>query len=161
MILYVNKPRQSICRFCLPLLIHTLSSIMDLLMTHNYRCLLLTKCPSYVTLCCHIYVILTLGQLQTCLSLVTQDKTHACHLARNKYLHNLPTLVIIENAQIPSKQSVKNLSFTFACHLTTNEHVYTAAWTCNSNLRRLTSIRRYLTNAAPASLVSASFCIKN
>ena len=31
---------------------------------------------------------------------------------RTKHLHNLPTSITIENAQIPFKQSVKNLGFT-------------------------------------------------
>ena len=42
---------------------------------------------------------------------------------RTKHLHNLPTSITIGNAQIPIKQSVKNLGFTLDCHLTMNAHV--------------------------------------
>ena len=42
---------------------------------------------------------------------------------RSKHLHNLPTSITIGNAQIPFKQSVKNLGFTLDCHLTMNAHV--------------------------------------
>ena len=36
---------------------------------------------------------------------------------RTKQLHDLPTSITIGNAQIPFKQSVKNLGFTLDCHL--------------------------------------------
>ena len=42
---------------------------------------------------------------------------------RSKHLHNLPTSITIGHAQIPFKQSVKNLGFTLECHLTMNAHV--------------------------------------
>ena len=38
------------------------------------------------------------------------------------HFHNLPTLINIGNAQIPFKQSVKNLGFTLDCHLTMNAY---------------------------------------
>ena len=47
----------SICilSLCLPLLTHTLSYTINLLMTYNYRCLLpLTKYPGYFTLYSHV-----------------------------------------------------------------------------------------------------------
>ena len=80
---------------------------------------------------------------------------------RTKHLHNLPTSVTIGNAQIPLKQSVKNLGFTLDCHLTMNAHVSNIARTCYfvysvlSTLCRLASIRRFLTSTATATLVSA------
>ena len=74
---------------------------------------------------------------------------------RSKHLHNLPTSI---NAQIPFKQSVKNLGFTLDCHLTMNAHVSNIARTCYFELRRLASIRRFLTSTATATLVSAFFC---
>ena len=49
---------------------------------------------------------------------------------RSKHLHNLPTSITIGNAQIPFKQSVKNLGFTLDCHLTMNAHVSNIARTC-------------------------------
>ena len=72
-----------------------------------------------------------------------------------KHLHNLPTSITIGNAQIPFKQSVKNLGLTLDCHLTVNAHVSNIALTCYFELRRLSSIRRFLTRTATDSLVSA------
>ena len=74
---------------------------------------------------------------------------------RTKHLHNLPTSISIGNAQIPFKQSVKNLGFTLDCHLTMNAHVSIIARTCYFELHRLASIRRFLTSTATATLVSA------
>ena len=70
------------------------------------------------------------------------------------HLHDQPTSITIGNAQIPLKQSVKNLSFTLDCHITTNAHVYNIARTCYFELSRLASIRRFLTSTATATLVS-------
>ena len=74
---------------------------------------------------------------------------------RTKHLHSLPTSITIGNAQIPFKQSVKNLGFTLDCYLTINAHVSNIARTCYFELRRLASICRFLTSTATASLVSA------
>ena len=74
---------------------------------------------------------------------------------RAKHLHNLPTSIIIGNAQIPFKQSVKNLGFTLDCHLTMNAHVSNIAWTCYFELHRYASIRRFRKSTATATLVSA------
>ena len=73
----------------------------------------------------------------------------------SKHLLNLHTSITIGNAQIPFKQSVKNLGFTLDCHLTMNSHVSNVARTCYFELRRLASIRRFLTSTATATLVSA------
>ena len=91
--------------------------------------------------------MLKLNDSKTELMLVTSK--------RSKHLHNLPTSITIGNAQIPFKQSVKNLGFTLDCHLTMNAHVSTIARTCYFELRRLASIRRFLTSTATATLVSA------
>ena len=72
-----------------------------------------------------------------------------------KHLHNLPTSITIGYAQIPFKQSVKNLCFTLDCHLATNAHVSNIARTCYIELCRLTSICRFLTSTATVTLVSA------
>ena len=54
-----------ILSLCLPLLTHTLSCAIHLLMTYNYRCLLpLTIYPSYSTLCNHVYVMSKLGNCE-------------------------------------------------------------------------------------------------
>ena len=74
---------------------------------------------------------------------------------RTKHLHNLPTSITIGNAQISFKQSVKNLGFTLDCHLTMNAHFSNIARTCYLELRHLTSIRRFLTSTATATLLSA------
>ena len=72
-----------------------------------------------------------------------------------KHLNNLPTSITISNAQIPFKQSVKNLDYTLDCHLTMNAHVFNIARKFYFELRRLTSIRRFPTSTATATLVSA------
>ena len=74
---------------------------------------------------------------------------------RTKHLHYLPTSITIGNAQIPNRHSVKNLVFIYDCHLTMNAHVSNIARTYYFELRRLASIRRFLTSTATATLVSA------
>ena len=88
-----------------------------------------------------------LNDNKTELMLVTSKKT--------KHLHNLPTSITIGNAQIPFKQSVKNLGFTLDCHLTMNAHITNIARTCYFELRRLASICRFLTSTVTVTLVSA------
>ena len=68
---------------------------------------------------------------------------------RTKHLHNLPTSITIGNAQIPFKQSVKNLFYI----LTMNEHISISARTSYFKLHRLASTRIFLTNATTATLV--------
>ena len=60
----------------------------------------------------------------------------------------------MSNAQVPFKRSVKNLGFTLDCHLTMNAHVSNIARTCYFELRRLASIRRFLTSTASAFVLS-------
>ena len=91
--------------------------------------------------------MLRLNDNKTELMLVTSKRT--------KHLHSLPTSITIGNAQIPFKKSVKNLGFTLDCHLTMNAHVSNIARTCYFKLRRLASIRRFLTSTATATHVSA------
>ena len=91
--------------------------------------------------------MLKLNDNKTELMLVTSKRT--------RRLHSLPTSITIGNAQIPFKQSVKKLGFTLDCHLTMNAHVTNIAQTCYFDLRRLASIRRFLTSTATATLVSA------
>ena len=74
---------------------------------------------------------------------------------RTKHLQSLPTSITIGNAQIPFKQSVKNLGFTLDCQLTMNAHASIITRTCYLEKRRLASIRRFLTSTATATLVSA------
>ena len=90
--------------------------------------------------------MLKLNDNKTELMLVSSNRT--------KYLHSLPTSITIGNARIPFKKYVKNFGFTLDCHLTMNAHVSNIARTCYFELRRLASIRRFLTSTASATLVS-------
>ena len=147
---------QCILSLCLPLLTHILSYIIHLLMTYNYRCLLpyrisellhsMQSCISDVKAWATVNM-LKLNDSKTELMLVTSK--------RSKHLNNLPTSITIGNAQITFKQSVKNLGFTLDCHLTMNARVSNITRTCYFELRRLASIRRFLTSTATATLVSA------
>ena len=106
-----------------------------------------------------------LHSMQSCISdvkawatanmLKLNDNKTELMLVTSKHLHNLHTSITIGNAQIPFKQSVTNLGFTLDCHLTMNAHVSNIARTCYFELRRLASIRRFLTSTATATLVSA------
>ena len=91
--------------------------------------------------------MLKLNDNKTELMLVTSKRT--------KHLHNLPTSISIGNAHFQFKQSVRNLGLTLDCHLTMNAHVSNIDRTCYFELRRLASIRRFLTSTATATLVSA------
>ena len=97
--------------------------------------------------------MLKLNGNKTELMLVTSKRT--------KHLHSLPTSITIGNAQIPFKQSVKNLGFTLDCHLTMIAHVSNIARTCYFELHHLASIRRFLTSTATATLVSAFVLSRN
>ena len=146
-----------ILSLCLPLLTHTLSYSIHLLMSCNYRCLLLSKkisellhtmksCISDVTALATANM-LKLNENKTELMLVTSKRT--------KRLHSLTTSITIGNANIPFKQSVKNLDLTLDCHLTMNAHVSNIARTCYFELRRLASICRFMTSMATATHLSA------
>ena len=104
------------------------------------------SCMSDVKACATANM-LKLNDNKTELMLVTSKRT--------KHLHNLPTSITIGNSQITFKQSVKNFSFTLNCHLTMNAHVSNIVRKCYFELRRLASIRRFLTTTATATLVSA------
>ena len=91
--------------------------------------------------------MLKLSDNKTKLMLVTFKRT--------KHLNKPPTSITIGNAQIPFTQSVKNLGSTLDCHLTMNAHISNIARTCYFELRRLATIRRFLTSTVTATLVSA------
>ena len=90
--------------------------------------------------------MLKLNDNKTELMLVTSKRT--------KHLHNLATSITMGYAQNPIKHSVKNLGFALDCHRTINAHFSNIARTCFFELRRLASIRRFLTSTATATLVS-------
>ena len=149
----------SICilSLCLPLLTHPLSYTVHLLMTYNYRCLLpLTKYPSYFTPL-QLYISDVIAWATADMLKHNDNKTKLIFVTskRTKHFHKLPTSITIGYAQIPFKQSVKNLSFTLDCHLIKNAHVSNISRTCYIKLRRLASIRRFLTSNATATHVSA------
>ena len=101
---------------------------------------------------CHVKVWTTVNMLK-----LNDNKTELIIVTskRTKHLHNLPTSITMGNAQVPFKQSVKNLGFTLDCHLTMYAHVSNIARTSYFDLRCLASIRRFLTSTATATLVSA------
>ena len=91
--------------------------------------------------------MLKLNDNKTELMLVTSKRT--------RHLHSPHISITIGNAKIPFKQSVRNLGITLDCHLTLNAHVSNITRTCYFELRRLASIRRFLTSTATATLASA------
>ena len=91
--------------------------------------------------------MLKLSDNKTELTLVTSKRT--------RHLHDLPTSITIGNSQVPIKQSVKNLGFALDSHLTVNAHDSNIARTCYFELRRLASVRRFLTSTVTATLISA------
>ena len=74
---------------------------------------------------------------------------------KTRHFHNLLTSITIQDAQIPSKQSVRKLGIKLDYHLTMNAHVSNIDRTCYFELRRLASIPRFLTSTVTATLVSA------
>ena len=97
--------------------------------------------------------MLKLNDNKTELMLVTSKRT--------KHLQNLPTSITIGNAQVPFKQSVKNLGSTLDCHLAINAHVTNIAQTCYLELRRLVSICRFLTSTANCHTCNCFCFVKN
>ena len=91
--------------------------------------------------------MLKLNDNKTELMLVTYKRT--------KHLHNLQTSITISNAQIPFKQSVKNLGLTLDSHLIINARVSNIALKCYFELRCLEFIRRFLTSTTTTTLASA------
>ena len=91
--------------------------------------------------------MLKINDSKTELMLVTSNCT--------KHFNKQPTSITIVNVLFPFKQCVKILGFTLDCHLTMNAHVSNNVRTCYFELRRLASIRRFLTSTVTATLVSA------
>ena len=67
---------------------------------------------------------------------------------------NVPDTMAVGNATVPFSRTVRNLGVTLDNHLEMIDHVKQLARTCNYHLRRLSSIRRYLTPDCAATLVS-------
>ena len=120
-----------IISLCQPLLIHTLSHTIYLLMTYNYRCqLFLIQYPSFLTM--QSYICDVIDWATANMPEHNDNKTEVMLVTyrRTKYLHDQPTSITIGNAQIPFKQSVRNLVFTLDCILTMNAHNSNIARTC-------------------------------
>ena len=98
--------------------------------------------------------MLRLNDNKTELMLITSKRTK---ISIPYLLQSLSAMLNINigNAQIPFKQSVKNLGFMLDYHLTMNALVSNIARTCYFELRRSASIHRFLTSTAAATLVSA------
>ena len=79
---------------------------------------------------------------------------------RTKHLHSLPSSITIGNAEIPFKQSMKNMAYTLDSHLTRNAHVTNISLAYYFEHRRLSSISRFLISTATTTLVSAFLCKK-
>ena len=86
--------------------------------------------------------MLKLNDNKTELMLITSKRT--------KHLHNLPTSIIIGNAQFPFRQCEE-----FEIYIAMNEHVSAIGRTCYFELCRVASIRGFLTNTTTVTLVSA------
>ena len=92
--------------------------------------------------------------MQTCLNLMT-TRDNSCFSPLKELSISITYLLqsLLEMLKFPLN-SVKNLGFTLDCHLTMNAHVSNIARTCYFELRRLASIRRFLTSTATATLAS-------
>ena len=86
---------------------------------------------------------------------LNDDKTEVMILSSPHMRHKLkiPDNMTIGNASIPFSKTVKNLGFTLDNHLEMTAQVRDVARTANFQLRRISSIRRYLTPEATATLV--------
>ena len=97
-----------------------------------------------------------IGYLRTCLNLTTTRQNSSLSPSRElsisiAYLF----LSLFVNAQFPFNQYVTYLGFALDLHLTMNAYVSTIAQTCYFELHHMSSIRRFLTSTATATLVFA------
>ena len=76
---------------------------------------------------------------------------------RNKHLNNTPTSIMFDNCQTLSMPARQNFGLTLDCRLITHGKVSIIARSYYFDLRRLVSIRSFLTNTATATHVFAFF----
>ena len=95
-----------------------------------------------------------LGQLRTCLNMTTRQNSCLSPLSDLSISIAYLLLSLWVMLKLPSN-SLWRLWVLHYCHLTMNAHVSNIARTCYFELRRLASIRRFLTSTATATLVSA------
>ena len=139
---------------CLPLLIHTLSRTIHMMMTQLQAYSppdKVSKLLPFMQSCVNdikawaAVNMLKFNENKTTFMFATSKRT--------KPFHSLSTSINACHAQIPFKIFFMTLGFTLDCHLTVNEHVINIAKTCHFELHRLASICGFLINTATAALV--------
>ena len=88
---------------------------------------------------------------------LNDDKTEVMLVSSKQMSHKLtvPDSMIVGDATISFTRAVKNLGVTLDNHLEMEDHVYATIRASNFQLRRIASIRQYITADAAATLVSA------
>ena len=88
---------------------------------------------------------------------LNDDKTEVMLITSNRMSTAIPVpdFFAVGNSSVPFSDTVKNLGVTLDCHLSMKAHVINIVSTANFELRRISSIRRFLTPEATATLVSA------
>ena len=94
-------------------------------------------------------------QLRTCLNLMT-TRQNSCLSPPKQLSISITYLLQSLSAMLKfHSNSLWGIWVLYYCHLTMNGHVSNIARTCYFELRRLASIRRFMTSTATATLVSA------
>ena len=90
---------------------------------------------------------------------LNDDKTEALIISARRVSNyvSLPNSLIVGNSTVRFSQSARYLGVTLDMHLTMTAHVVSLIWTANFKLRRIDSIRYYLSVQATKTLVSALF----
>ena len=88
---------------------------------------------------------------------LNDDKTEIMLVSSKQMTHKLtiPDSMIVGDATVSFSKSVKNLGVTLDNHLEMDKHVSETVRVANYQLRRIASIRHYITSDAAATLVSA------
>ena len=88
---------------------------------------------------------------------LNDGKTEAMIISSSKMFKKIsyPSSMTIGSASIPFATSVKNLGVTLDCHLEMDVHIRAVVSAAYYELRRIASIRRFLTTEATTTLVSA------
>jgi hypothetical protein len=88
---------------------------------------------------------------------LNDDKTEAMIISSPRMSSSvpLPDSLVVVDATVPFSQSAKNLGVTLDSHLTMHAHVVNLIRTVNFELRRISSIRHFLSTQATQTLLSA------
>jgi hypothetical protein len=86
---------------------------------------------------------------------LNEDKTEVMIVSSVQMSHrlNIPDTMEVGDCSVPFSTKVKNLGVTLDNHLEMTQHVQQLARSCNFHLKRISSIRRYLTPETTATLV--------